>query len=152
MPTTTRRILANTDVKFKSPFGDPGSPRDRVWEPAETIVMSNAIDSLGKQGTHCPGSRTFEQCFTYFLKLMPDGMLAQTLKRMTTKGFILRPLPSLASCTCTDEGIYDGVAFARVVLARLVVLLPPRKRWDSKLCERDETRCEAKQKEGNSLP
>jgi len=49
------------------------------------------------------------------------------------------PLPSLACFTCTDEGIYDGVAFAPVVLARLVVLLLRGKRWDGKLCERDET-------------
>jgi len=58
---------------------------------------------------------------------------------MITGEFILRPLPSLARCTCTDEGIYDSVAFAQVVLPRFLVLLPWGKRWDGKLCERDET-------------
>jgi len=75
---------------------------------------------------------------------------------MTTRAIVLAPFPSLARFTCTDEGIYEGVAFANVVLAWLLVLAALGKRRDGKLCERDQTTClgaDGRQnKEGNSLP
>jgi len=71
---TTRSLLSNTDVD-SSPMGDPGSPRDRVRETAEAIIMSNVIDFLGQQGTHCPGARTFLHFFTYLWKLMSDSSM-----------------------------------------------------------------------------
>ena len=71
MPTA-RSLLTNTDVHLTSPSGDLGGVRDGVGESAETIIMSNAIDSLGQQGTHSPGGKTFAQFFTYFSKLLSD--------------------------------------------------------------------------------
>jgi len=75
---------------------------------------------------------------------------------MTTRVIIPAPLPSLACFASTDEGIYDGVTFTNVVLARLLVLPARGKRRDGKLCERDQTTClgaDGRQnKEGNSLP
>jgi hypothetical protein len=68
MPTP-KALLTNRDVK-ESPFGDLCSVRDRVRESAEPIIMSNAIDYLSQQATHFPGCKTFEQDFTYSLKLM----------------------------------------------------------------------------------
>ena len=59
----------------------------------------------------------------------------------------------MACFTCAKEVVYDGVALAQAILARILVPLRP-KTWDIVLCERDETTslADARQnKEDNSL-
>jgi len=61
------------------------------------------------------------------------------LRKRITRGIaVLRPFSSLACFTCTDEGIYGGVALARVILVSTLVPPPRGKWWDRVLCERDE--------------
>jgi hypothetical protein len=70
------------------------------------------------------------------------------------EGIVPGPFSTLACFTCTNEGIYDGVALAQAVLA--IRLVPLRaNRWDIIPCERDETTilADARQnKEGYSQP
>jgi len=41
----------------------------------------------------------------------------------------VRPISTLACCTCTKEVVYDGVALAQAILARILVPLRPNT-WD----------------------
>ena len=60
----------NRDIE-NSPVRNIYSCRDRVWEPGETVTMSNGIDSQPLEGTYCPGgSRADVQLDVYSDQLM----------------------------------------------------------------------------------
>jgi hypothetical protein len=69
-------------------------------------------------------------------------------------GIVRNPIVSLAIGTCTEEGIYDGVALAQTaVITRYIVWILRGQRVESVRCERGETTrfVDARQyKEGNS--
>jgi hypothetical protein len=90
------------------------------------ISMSNKIDSLLSQGTHCEGGRIDVQLIfaTYVVQLRngeihkPEG-----IEKRNNVIALKRPR-SLASGACTEERISDCTAYALAVVGRVCISWP----------------------------